>query len=154
MRKKIPDECQVFFLKNICADPHPAVFYCLDIAQAVQIITLAFNLIMTNPRPLGERELALINLYANCFPELSPQHFYAKWAVSYEQIGYICWRDPTTVRRWFAKGRSYRAPNTCDLHHLALMDFLLERYEEIPTFLLDLLCPARQENSDRENQTI
>jgi hypothetical protein len=68
---------------------------------------------MTNPHPLGERELALIDLYANYFPELSPQDFYAKWAVSYEQIGYICWRDPTTVRRWFAKGRSY-SPQSFD----------------------------------------
>ena len=105
---------------------------------------------MTNPRPLGERELALIDLYANCFPGLSPQRFYAKWGVSYEQIGYICSRNPTTVRRWFTKGRSYRAPNACDLHHLALMDCLLEHYEEIPSFLLDLLCPARRESNHSE----
>lgn len=109
---------------------------------------------MTNPRPLGERELALIDLYVNYQPQLSPQRFYTKWAVSYEQIGYICSRSPTTVRRWFANGRSYRAPNACDLHHLALMDFLLEHYEEIPSQLLTQLCSwNRQErSSNQENR--
>ena len=109
---------------------------------------------MTNPHPLGERELALIELYANCQLKLSPQQFYAKWAVSYEQISYICSRSSTTVQRWFGKGRSYRAPNACDLHHLALMDFLLEHYEEIPAQLLDLLCPLnrRRRNCNREDE--
>ncbi|MEQ9357796.1 MAG: hypothetical protein RIG63_03470 [Coleofasciculus chthonoplastes F3-SA18-01] len=31
--------------------------------------------------------------------------------------------------------------NKRDLRHLALMDFVLERYEDIPTELLDWLCP-------------
>jgi predicted nucleic acid-binding protein len=31
--------------------------------------------------------------------------------------------------------------NLFDLRHLALMDFLLEHYEEIPEQLRNLLCP-------------
>lgn len=107
---------------------------------------------MTSPHPLGERELALINLYANCQLALSPQNFYAKWAVSYEQIGQICSRSPATVRRWFGKGRNYRAPTENDLRHLALMDFLLEHYEKIPTELLNLLRLTQRRNQ-QDNST-
>ena len=107
---------------------------------------------MTHPRPLGERELALINLYAHCQLGLSPRRFYTKWGVTYEIIADICSRSPATVRRWFGSDRNYRAPSSCDLRHLALMDFLLEHREEIPTELFNLLCPdSRSEKSS--NQT-
>jgi hypothetical protein len=136
-----------------------AVFYRSHLTPTIQVAQYtsqiqnvrSFNMPVTNPRPLGERELALIDLYANCKLELSPQRFYSKWGVSYEQIGYICSRSPTTVRRWFARGCSYRAPSSCDLHHLALMDFLLNHYEEIPTFLLGLLCPVKREKSNQDD---
>ncbi|MFB2983109.1 helix-turn-helix domain-containing protein [Microseira sp. BLCC-F43] len=99
---------------------------------------------MTHPRPLGERELALINLYAHCQLGLSPR----QWDVTYKIIADICSRSPATVRRWFGSDRNYRAPSSCDLRHLALMDFLLEHREEIPTELFNLLCPhSRSEKS-------
>ncbi|MGA9378793.1 MAG: helix-turn-helix domain-containing protein [Phormidium sp.] len=111
---------------------------------------------MNNPRFLGERELALIEFYVNYQPKLSPQDFYSKWAINYEQIGYICSRSPKTVQRWFSNSRSYRAPNACDLHHLGLMDFLLEHFEEIPSKLLDLLHPSnrQEENASQEDKRI
>ncbi len=104
---------------------------------------------MTNPRPIGERELTLIDLYANCKLELEPRSFYAKWDVNYQQIGKICSRAPSTVQRWFGRGRKYRSPTKCDLRHLALMDFLLEHFEEIPTELFHLLCPPNRGARDR-----
>ncbi|HAX77077.1 MAG TPA: hypothetical protein DCY88_14880 [Cyanobacteria bacterium UBA11372] len=52
----------------------------------------------------------------------------------------ICSRSPTTVQRWFKRDRNYRSPKRCDLYDLALMDFLLEHFEEIPTELFNLLC--------------
>ena len=48
---------------------------------------------MTNPRPLGERELTLIHLYAYWELELEPRTFYAKWELTYEQIALICSRS-------------------------------------------------------------
>jgi hypothetical protein len=48
---------------------------------------------MSNPHPLGERELTLINLYAYWELELEPRTFYAKWDVTYEQIALICARS-------------------------------------------------------------
>jgi hypothetical protein len=44
------------------------------------------------------------------------------------------------VRRWFARGKNYRRPMPADLRHLALMNFLLEHFEEIPEELLKNLC--------------
>ncbi|MBE9051351.1 helix-turn-helix domain-containing protein [Nostocales cyanobacterium LEGE 11386] len=99
---------------------------------------------MRHPRPLTEREITLINLYINCKLEFSPRTFYAKWDVDYEMIGKICSRSPSTVRRWFRRGRNYRSPSKCDLHHLALMDFLLEHFEEIPSEIFHLLCCPSQ----------
>ncbi len=100
---------------------------------------------MRKPRPIRKRELTLINIYANCKLELEPQNFYAKWDVTYEDIGRICSRSVSTVRRWFRRGQHYRSPTPSDLRHLALMDFLLEHFEEIPPELFNLLCPPPQQ---------
>ncbi len=96
---------------------------------------------MTRPRVLSDRELELIRLYANCQLGLSPRRFYAKWAVSHEAMAQIRARSPSTVRRWFGKGRHYRSPAAVDLRHLALMDFLLEHFEELAPELWQQLCP-------------
>lgn len=95
----------------------------------------------TNPRILTQRERNLIELYSNCQLGLTPMRFYAKWSVRYQEIASICSRSISTVERWFNRGRNYRRPTFNDLRHLALMDFLLEHFEEIPAQLLNLLCP-------------
>lgn len=96
----------------------------------------------TTPRTLTQREQNLIALYSNCQLALTPKRFYAKWSVSYEQLAAICSRSTSTVRRWFTRGRYYRRPAPSDLRHLAMMDFLLEHFEEIPVRLLNTLCPS------------
>ena len=100
---------------------------------------------MKKPSPLGERELALIELYADCQLGMTPQKFRSKWDVNYEQLGDICYRSVSTVRRWFGRGQNYQAPEAFDLRNLALMDLLLEHYEEIPSELLNLLCPSQRQ---------
>ncbi|MEA5504861.1 helix-turn-helix domain-containing protein [Halotia wernerae UHCC 0503] len=103
---------------------------------------------MNNPRILQAREQNLID-YSNCQLGMSPQSFYTKWDVNHEAMSsdkplrvyaWICDHSLLTVRRWFSKGRNYRRPILCDLHHLALMDFLLEHFEEIPEDFLKMLC--------------
>jgi hypothetical protein len=76
---------------------------------------------------------------------MTPQTFYAKWQVSQEEMATICSRSVSTVRRWFHKGRSYRRPTIVDLRHLALMDFLLDHFEQIPENLREALCPTEHE---------
>lgn len=96
---------------------------------------------MRSPRPLTEREQALIDLYGYCQLGMTPQQFYAKWQVNHETIAFICDRSMSTVENWFRRGGNYRRPQPRDLRHLAFMDFVLERYEDIPGELLDWLCP-------------
>lgn len=91
-------------------------------------------------RPLTDRDLRLIQLYARCRLGLSPQAFYSKWGVSHELIAAICSRSTVTVHRWFLQGQDYRAPSASDLRHLALMDFMLEHFETMPTELIAVLC--------------
>ena len=100
---------------------------------------------MTNPRPLNQRELKMIEFYSGCQLGMTPQRFRSKWALTYEQIALICNRSVSNVRFWFARGRNYRRPSPNDLRHLALMDFLLEHNEDIPPLLLNLLCPPQQD---------
>ena len=95
---------------------------------------------MSKPRPLTQRELLLIQRYSYCEFGMTPRQFHAKWDVNYELIATICDRSTNTVRRWFIRGRYYRRPSSTDLRHLAIMDFLLEYFEEIPSQLLNLLC--------------
>ncbi|NEQ64322.1 MAG: helix-turn-helix domain-containing protein [Symploca sp. SIO2D2] len=99
---------------------------------------------MTNPRPLTQREQYLIQLYSNCQLGMTPRRFYAKWRVNQDAIASICSRSISTVQGWFTRGRSYRHPQPADLRHLALMDFLLEHFEEIPEELINLLCSPNQ----------
>jgi len=97
-----------------------------------------------NLRPITKRERKLINLYSYCQLGMTPQQFYSKWNVNYEVMSLICDRSISTVRRWFQRGRNYRPPQPADLRHLALMDFLLEHFEDIPEELRNLLCPSNQ----------
>ncbi|QLE57428.1 hypothetical protein [Nostoc sp. TCL26-01] len=97
---------------------------------------------MPKPRPLQLRELRLISMYSNWEFGMTPQQFYSKWAVSYEQIAIICDRSDSTVRGWFRNGQNRRNPTRNDLLHLGLMDFLLEHIDEIPEYLRQLLCLA------------
>jgi hypothetical protein len=95
-----------------------------------------------NPRPLGEREQNLLQLYTYCQLGMELQDFYSKWEVSQEDIASICSRSTSTVRNWFRSGQNNRSPLPIDLYHLALMDFLLEHWEDIPEELRNQLCPT------------
>lgn len=99
-----------------------------------------------NPRPVEAREQQLIDLYSRCQLGMSPQQFYAKWHVNHEVLASICNRSPSTVQRWFSRGLHYRRPMPTDLRHLALMDFLLEHFEQIPPDLMNLLCAGIDES--------
>lgn len=90
-------------------------------------------------RTLTKREQEIIKLYSYCQLGMTPQRFYAKWAVNQDRIAMICSRSISTVRRWFSRGRNYRRPMSNDLRHLAIMDFLLEHFEEIPQEFRNLL---------------
>lgn len=98
-----------------------------------------------SPRPLTSHEQQLIDQYSYCQLGMTPQAFYAKWQVSQEEMAAICDRSVSTVRRWFHKGRSYRRPSPVDLRHLALMDFLLDHFDQIPAELRNALCDSDQE---------
>jgi hypothetical protein len=92
------------------------------------------------PCPLTEREQTLIDLYGYCQLGMTPQQFYAKWQVNHEAMAFICSRSLSTVRGWFRRGGNYRRPRATDMRHLALMDFLLQHWEDIPEELKNRLC--------------
>jgi hypothetical protein len=95
------------------------------------------------PRPLNQRERTLIELYCNCQLRMTPQQFYTKWQVTQQDMAGICLRSLSTVQAWFRRGRNHRRPTLNDLRHLALMDFMLEHFEEMPKALFDLLCSRK-----------
>jgi hypothetical protein len=97
---------------------------------------------MKSPHPITERESNLIQLYSYCSLGMTPKQFYTKWDVDHSDIALICSRSKGTVGRWFCRGRSHRSPTVNDLRHLALMDFLLEHFEDIPEELRNSLCPS------------
>jgi hypothetical protein len=107
--------------------------------QCLKLLLTSSSVIMRKPKTLGERELHLIRVYSNWDFSMTPIQFYTKWEVNYEQIALICCRSDSTVRGWFKQGKNRRYPNRNDLLNLALMDFLLEHFEEIPEHLRRLL---------------
>jgi hypothetical protein len=102
----------------------------------------------STPRPLNDCDRNLIALYSHCQLGMTPQQFYAKWKVTQEELALICSRSLSTVQRWFTRGRNYQCPTANDLRHLAMMDFLLEHFEEIPKVLCDLLCSSTSGNKE------
>lgn len=96
-----------------------------------------------NLRPITSREQYIIDLYCYCELGMTPRQFYAKWDVTYEQLSHICSRSLGTVQNWFNRGQGYYPPKPMDLRHLAIMDFLLEHFEDIPQSLINLLCSSR-----------
>ncbi|MEP0858080.1 helix-turn-helix domain-containing protein [Trichocoleus sp. DQ-U1] len=92
------------------------------------------------PKPLTERQRQLIQNYAYCQLQMTPQQFRSKWALTYEEVSLICARSPGTVNSWFSPQKKHR-PTRNDMRHLALVNFLLENYESIPEDIINLLCP-------------
>jgi hypothetical protein len=99
---------------------------------------------MTNNRPLNERQLYLIQLYSYCQLGMTPQQFISKWSTTHEQIALVCNRSVSNVHFWFVREPNRRRPTSDDLRHLALMDFLLEHFEDIPEEVRNLLCPPNR----------
>ncbi len=99
---------------------------------------------MTNNRHLTERQLHLVQLYSYCQLGMTPQQFISKWSTTHEEIALVCNRSVSNVHFWFVRGRNYRRPTSADLRHLAIMDFLLEHFEDIPDELRNLLCPINR----------
>ena len=97
----------------------------------------------TTPRPLTPQQRTLIELYGNYQPTMTPQQFYIKWQVTQPQLALICCRSINTIGRWLRRESNSRYPHLNDLRQLALMDFILEHFEDMPKALLDLLCPPR-----------
>ncbi|MEQ8972485.1 MAG: hypothetical protein RIE73_19090 [Coleofasciculus sp. C1-SOL-03] len=95
-----------------------------------------------NPRPITQREQYIIDLYCYCELGMTPRQFYSKWDVTYEQLSHICSRSLGMVQCWFNRGKGYYRPQPVDLRHLAILDFLLEHFEELPPSLIDLLCSS------------
>ncbi|AOY79535.1 helix-turn-helix domain-containing protein [Moorena producens JHB] len=100
---------------------------------------------MKKPLPLTEAQQELIKQYSSCQLRMTPRAFYGKWQVTQSMMAMICSRSVETVGRWFSRGSNYLRPQPSDLRHLALMDFLLEHFEEIPEELRNLLCPQKQD---------
>jgi hypothetical protein len=87
---------------------------------------------MSNPRPLGQSEIELLERLSQTQLGISPRTFLIKWDVNYEQLAAICHCTIGTVTRWFARGNNYRRPSVYPCLKLKLADLLLENYREIP----------------------
>lgn len=95
------------------------------------------------PQDLEERELRLLRLYRGCQFGMTPQAFYARWAVTHAQIAQICGVSEPTVDRWFSQGKNRRAAEAIHRKKLAEMNFIWEQYERIPRRLLQHFCSPR-----------
>ncbi|MBD1908347.1 MULTISPECIES: helix-turn-helix domain-containing protein [Cyanophyceae] len=93
------------------------------------------------PQPLSQRQRNLIKAYSYSQIQMTPQEFVSKWDVNYEEVSLICNRSISTVSFWFSYGVNQRQPTRNDMRHLALVDFILNNFQEIPREFMNLLCP-------------
>ncbi len=95
------------------------------------------------PQELGKREIGLLQLYCRCLFGMTPQEFYARWAVTHVQMAQICGVSEPTVNRWFSQGKNRRSAERFHCRKLAEMNFIWENYERIPPELRQKICPPR-----------
>ena len=96
---------------------------------------------MSNPQPLGQSELELIEHLSQSQLGISARTFLTKWDMTYEQVAAICHCTIGTVTRWFARGENYRRPGAYPCLKLKLADLLLENYQDIPEEWLQSIFP-------------
>ena len=99
---------------------------------------------MNNRKTLGNKEIALLNLYSNCQLSMDVFEFYQKWNVTQKQIAHICGCSLSTVERWFGSQR--RTPEAVYTRRLAEMDLIWELWSELPKNIREQLCS----NSERD----
>jgi hypothetical protein len=97
---------------------------------------------MNTPRRLGQREIELIQKFANCQLAMHPRDFEAKWDVTRMQMATLCGCSLGNVKRWFRNDQEYTAPNRYHLRYLALADLFLSQFDTLPPELQQILCPA------------
>jgi hypothetical protein len=97
---------------------------------------------MNTPRRLGQREIELIQRFANCQLAMNPRDFEAKWDVTRMQMATLCGCSLGNVKRWFRNDLEYTAPNRYHLRYLALADLFLSQFDTLPPELQQILCPA------------
>ena len=93
---------------------------------------------MNERKTLGNREIALLNLYTNCQLSMDVFEFYQKWNVTQRQIAHICGCSLSTVERWFGSQR--RTPEAVYTRRLAEMDLIWESWSELPNSIREQLC--------------
>ena len=93
------------------------------------------------PKPLSQRQRDLIKAYSYSQMQMTPQEFVSKWDVNYEEVSLICNSSISTVGFWFSYSVNQRQPTRNDMRHLALVDFILNNFQEIPREFMNLLCP-------------
>lgn len=93
---------------------------------------------MNDRKTLGNREIALLNLYSNCQLSMDVFEFYQKWNVTQKQIAHICGCSLSTVERWFGSQR--RTPEAVYTRRLAEMDLIWELWSELPSNIREQLC--------------
>ncbi|MEA5499198.1 helix-turn-helix transcriptional regulator [Limnoraphis robusta Tam1] len=91
---------------------------------------------MNSTCSLNDEQQQLIARLCAASLGISPQKFRQKWDISYQQMADICHCTPGTVQRWFERGRNYRRPSQYSCFKLAIADWLLENYQDIPQELL------------------
>ena len=93
---------------------------------------------MNDRKTLGNREIALLNLYSNCQLSMDVFDFYQKWNVTQKQIAHICGCSLSTVERWFGSQR--RTPEAVYTRRLAEMDLIWELWSDLPNNIREQLC--------------
>jgi len=94
---------------------------------------------MTNNFSSKQRERIFSFIHAPI--QINPQQFKNKWDVNSEFIAELCNCDVRTVNRWLASDRNYTPALRCHQWELALADLILEKFEDLPAYLQQLLCP-------------
>ncbi|PSB14102.1 hypothetical protein C7B61_10855 [filamentous cyanobacterium CCP1] len=95
-----------------------------------------------HPRPLGEAERVLFQLYINCQLSLvHPRRLYQEYDLTYDQLALIAGCSLPTMERWMSQNREPRSYKAIYLRRLGEFYFLIRYYHQIPREVFESICP-------------
>lgn len=84
-----------------------------------------------SPRPLTQRQLGLLQRFAQSSLQMTPHEFLLKWDVNQRQLALITGRSLSAVKKWFQQGGNFRSAGKYSCLRLGLADWLLQTSPQI-----------------------
>jgi hypothetical protein len=96
---------------------------------------------MHRPSPVSEQQLQQIRSFIHSKTRMTFQEFLSKWDVTHDFLAELFQCDKSTVNSWINGNLGDSTSQRSHQFKLFIADLIIEKYEDLPVFLQQQLCP-------------